>query len=77
MSKNYTNEEFEFYLAIKTDNNNFSAQLARLILKADPTNRMILAGAYPEMCKVAFDYQDKPKYWEDLQARIMGGNDNG
>jgi len=70
MSKNYTNEEFEFYLAMVTDNDNFSAGLVRLFLKSDPPNRMRLRNAFPNMDEVVFLYQNKSGYWEDLQKRI-------
>ena len=77
MSKNYTEVEFEFYLAIKTDTDNYSAGLARLMLKSDPTNFRKLSTAFPEMALVVNDFNTIDYYFDDLTRRIKGGKDNG
>ncbi len=76
-SKNITDAQFEFYLAMKTDNDNFSAGLARLMLKADQTNFAKLNDSFPDMAEVVFGYQNVPDYWERLQAKIKGHKADG
>ena len=64
--------DFYFYLAMTTNNDNFSAQLARLFLKSDHNNFFNLAKAFPDMGMVAHSYLRTANYWEDLQKRVKG-----
>jgi len=68
-----TKAEQELYFSMTDPHADwFSAQLIRLIMKADYINKEKLRKSFPELVEVVERYSTEPGYWEDLVLRMNG-----
>lgn len=67
-----TQAEVRLYYWQRGTGGSFFAALFELIAKADTDNKHLLAKAFPGEVKVFRRYQEERGYWEYLQKRIEG-----
>jgi hypothetical protein len=62
--------EKELYLTLEVPNSNwFTAQLIKLMFKADWENFKKLKSVYPEVAHVVERYKTEPHYWQTIYNR--------